>query len=65
MVLLPGKVIDSPARPLLPQKTSAGSPAQKNHPSEENLMRMNLVKYFTLKVENKLKRVPGRAANYY
>jgi hypothetical protein len=37
----------------------------KNHPSEENLMRMNLVKYCTVKSrKNKLKRVPGRAPNY-
>jgi hypothetical protein len=37
-----------------------------NHPSEENLMRMNLVTYCTVKVGkiNK-KRVPGRAPNYY
>jgi hypothetical protein len=35
-------------------------------PAKKNLMRMNLVKYCTVKVEkNKLKRVPGRAPNYY
>jgi hypothetical protein len=52
---------DSTARHPSFGKTSAGSPAQmifsaqeeprKNHPSEENLTRVNLVKYCTVKVE--------------
>ncbi len=34
---------------------------RKNHPSEENLMRMILVKYFTVKVEEKkLKKSAGK-----
>jgi hypothetical protein len=39
--------------------------AQEEPPSEENLMRMNLVKYCTVvKQKNELKIVPRRAPNY-
>jgi hypothetical protein len=48
-----GKLLQKVPRRLFAQRW-------KNHPSEGNLMRMNLAKYCTIKVEKYMKRVPGR-----
>jgi hypothetical protein len=68
LIPLPGTPPSPPSENVFKRKPSTNDllSAGVDHTSEENLYRMNLVTYCTVKVEkNKLKRLPRRAPNYY